>query len=584
MISRAPRVQRPEVAVSAATRRPFASRLRVPRRVLAAASKDGEGKDTATKPTSSAQETTKETKDENPLERLTSLAGGLKIDTSSGSFPGIPKKNIDAYTEWRAVYKSLKDFGLESVSAEEASSLVAANKAVILDVRTDLFFDKQHAEPSVNVPYFDRVRGNPGSLGANQTWSRAVKRLLLGPNTTVKNDSFVDDVKAAVGSDKTVIVCCTTGGTIKSIFGRKKEREDSYVDSQRAFGRDSLSLRAANDLIEAGLTNVKHLEGGLAAWTAEELPVVGTSIKKEVKEEKKEDSEEEEADPNAWSAVHASLVAAEVPSVKVLDAYKLADSGAAMIVDVNSLRAYDAENIQDSVNVPFVRKVEVNGWRVAGGLSGLGSSEEYVESDPNFLSTFEKTGVGKKDTMVIVTCSRGGTLKTETVSEKGRIFKDPQLRFGRESQSLRAISALLGAGYENVAHLEGGNAAWRVKKLPMNRKFNGKEKQKIEGQDAVGWRVAIWFFELEQYFNGEIKSFDEKSGKYVVQFDGLEKNAIVDKSRIKWLSKTGGERQNEVVGGPEALKKAEQQRKLVLPAVVFIALATSILTGLASKV
>ena len=254
MISRAPRVQRPEVAVSAATRRPFASRLRVPRRVLAAASKDGEGKDTATKPTSSAQETTKETKDENPLERLTSLAGGLKIDTSSG----IPKKNIDAYTEWRAVYKSLKDFGLESVSAEEASSLVAANKAVILDVRTDLFFDKQHAEPSVNVPYFDRVRGNKGG-------SFAVKRLLLGPNTTVKNDSFVDDVKAAVGSDKTVIVCCTTGGTIKSIFGRKKEREDSYVDSQRAFGRDSLSLRAANDLIEAGLTNVKHLEGGLAA-------------------------------------------------------------------------------------------------------------------------------------------------------------------------------------------------------------------------------------------------------------------------------------------------------------------------------
>jgi len=565
MISRAPRVQRPEVAVSAATRRPFASRLRVPRRVLAAASKDGEGKDTATKPTSSAQETTKETKDENPLERLTSLAGGLKIDTSSG----IPKKNIDAYTEWRAVYKSLKDFGLESVSAEEASSLVAANKAVILDVRTDLFFDKQHAEPSVNVPYFDRVRGNKGG-------SFAVKRLLLGPNTTVKNDSFVDDVKAAVGSDKTVIVCCTTGGTIKSIFGRKKEREDSYVDSQRAFGRDSLSLRAANDLIEAGLTNVKHLEGGLAAWTAEELPVVGTSIKEEVKEEKK-------ADPNAWPAVHASLVAAEVPSVKVLDAYKLADSGAAVIVDVSFGKNYDTEHIQDSVNVPFVRKVETTGLRVAGGLKSLGSSGEALEKDPAFLKSFEKC-VEKKDTMVIVTCSRGGTLKTETVSERGKVFKDPQLRFGRESQSLRAISALLGAGYENVAHLEGGNAAWRVKKLPMNGKLVSRKQGNIEGQDAVGWRVGIWSMDQEKYFNGEIKSFDEKSGKYVVQFDGLEKNAIVDKSRIKWLSKTGGERQNEVVGGPEALKKAEQQRKLVLPAVVFIALATSILTGLASKV
>ena len=191
----------------------------------------------------------------------------------------------------------------------------------------------------------------------------------------------------------------------------------------------------------------------------------------------------------------------------------------------------------------IVRKVETTGLRVAGGLKSLGSSGEALDKDPAFLKSFEKC-VEKKDTMVIVTCSRGGTLKTETVSERGKVFKDPQLRFGRESQSLRAISALLGAGYENVAHLEGGNAAWRVKKLPMNRKFNGKEKQKIEGQDAVGWRVAIWFFELEQYFNGEIKSFDEKSGKYVVQFDGLEKNAIVDKSRIKWLSKTGGERQN----------------------------------------
>ena len=538
MISRAPRVQRPEVAVSAATRRPFASRLRVPRRVLAAASKDGEGKDTATKPTSSAQETTKETKDENPLERLTSLAGGLKIDTSSGSFPGIPKKNIDAYTEWRAVYKSLKDFGLESVSAEEASSLVAANKAVILDVRTDLFFDKQHAEPSVNVPYFDRVRGNPGSLGANQTWSRAVKRLLLGPNTTVKNDSFVDDVKAAVGSDKTVIVCCTTGGTIKSIFGRKKEREDSYVDSQRAFGRDSLSLRAANDLIEAGLTNVKHLEGGLAAWTAEELPVVGTSIKKEVKEEKKEDSEEEEADPNAWPAVHASLVAAEVPSVEVLDAYKLADSGAAVIVDVSFGKNYDTEHIQDSVNVPFVRKVETKGLRVAGGLKSLGSSGEALEKDPAFLKSSEKC-VEKKDTMVIVTCSRGGTLKTETVSERGKVFKDPQLRFGRESQSLRAISALLGAGYENVAHLEGGNAAWRVKKLPMNGKLVSRKQGNIEGQDAVGWRVGIWSMDQEKYFNGEIKSFDEKSGKHLVKYDSGEQRLMtIEQSKTKWLSKS----------------------------------------------
>ena len=124
------------------------------------------------------------------------FGGGVKIKE-----PGIAKDNIDAFTEWRAAFKKLKDFGLKSISAKNASDLVKGNKAIILDVRTGAFYNKEHAKGSANVPYFEKVKGSSG------------KRLFLGSNTTEKNADFVKDVEdtLGLGFGKTIIVCCSTG-------------------------------------------------------------------------------------------------------------------------------------------------------------------------------------------------------------------------------------------------------------------------------------------------------------------------------------------------------------------------------------
>ena len=43
----------------------------------------------------------------------------------------------------------------------------------------------------------------------------------------------------------------------------------------------------------------------------------------------------------------------------------------------------------------------------------------------------------------------------------------------------------------------------------------------------------------EKYFNGEIKSFDEKSGKHLVKYDSGEQRLMtIEQSKTKWLSKS----------------------------------------------
>lgn len=64
----------------------------------------------------------------------------------------------------------------------------------------------------------------------------------------------------------------------------------------------------------------------------------------------------------------------------------------------------------------------------------------------------------------------GGTLSTKVeVAHKVKTYevKDPDRAFGRESRSLKAAHALLMAGCNNLAHLEGGIQQWRHQGYPM---------------------------------------------------------------------------------------------------------------------
>jgi hypothetical protein len=67
-------------------------------------------------------------------------------------------------------------------------------------------------------------------------------------------------------------------------------------------------------------------------------------------------------------------------------------------------------------------------------------------------------------------CDIGGTLSTKVeVAHKKKDYevKDPDRAFGRESRSLKAAHALLMAGFNNLAHLEGGLQQWRHQGFPM---------------------------------------------------------------------------------------------------------------------
>ena len=458
---------------------------------------------------------------------------------------------------WANVHKALTDFGLKSISAKEASALASSKEAVIMDVRAGAVYEKEHSNPSVSVPYFDRVKGSRGKAG---------KRIFLGPNTTQKNMNFVKDAQASLASGsegKTIIVCCSTGGTIENKI--KKRDGSSVVDSQRPFGSESLSLRAADELIKAGFKNVLHLEGGFPAWISEGLPTDGFNTK-ELKVKK---PEEKKVDPYAWPNVHASLVAAGIDSLDAADASKLVDSGEAVIVDVGTVKKYEDEHVLGSINVPFLRKIETKGLKVAGGVSSLGSSDDALERNPDFLEAFKKSVGDKK---VIVTCLRGGTLRTEVVSKRGKVFKDPQLKYGRDSESLRAISELLGAGYKNISHLDGGNSYWKLDKLPMSGGFLNK----IQGEDAVGWRVAVYFDEQDKYYKGQITSYDAASGMYMVKYDylgedGQEVEVSLDQNRTKWLNKVTSEgklkplENGRYPTGRNIRIRKEEEKKLFLP-------------------
>ncbi len=62
-----------------------------------------------------------------------------------------------------------------------------------------------------------------------------------------------------------VIIACAVGGTLDTIV-RVASTGKSAKDPDRAFGRETRSLKACYELMQAGWSNVVHLKGGLSSW------------------------------------------------------------------------------------------------------------------------------------------------------------------------------------------------------------------------------------------------------------------------------------------------------------------------------
>jgi len=174
------------------------------------------------------------------------------------------------YIIWPAVYGVLCSRGLKSISPEEAKTQMDQG-AVLLDIREDVEFKEYHAAGAAHVPLFEKLDPPNTPLGLFYKLGYA----LVGVTPTDYNPNFAAQVLQTAGSkDRPIIVHCGYGGYLDQTTKTRLDKyPDGYRDPERAFGWESRSLRAAFELMNAGFTNVVHLEGGLGRWRAKGLGI-----------------------------------------------------------------------------------------------------------------------------------------------------------------------------------------------------------------------------------------------------------------------------------------------------------------------
>lgn len=191
------------------------------------------------------------------------------LDFGNSEFdPTVVPKSGEAYTLWPMVHSELKDRKLKSLSNEEALKRQKRG-AVIVDVREERQFNAQHIEGAVNVPLFRPVMGNsPFDI------AKKLAMAAFAMQATERNPAFKDLAKEVLPKNKDLIVVCAIGGTLDTVVKREtKYRKVEYSDPERAFGRESRSLKACFELYEAGFKKVNHLSKGLNQWRSDDFPM-----------------------------------------------------------------------------------------------------------------------------------------------------------------------------------------------------------------------------------------------------------------------------------------------------------------------
>jgi rhodanese-related sulfurtransferase len=89
-----------------------------------------------------------------------------------------------------------------------------------------------------------------------------------------RDPDFAQNVIDKYGKAGKVIIACDIGGTLKTTTEVAHKKKDYEVkDPERAFGRESRSLKAVHELMTAGMSNILHLEGGIQQWRYQGFPM-----------------------------------------------------------------------------------------------------------------------------------------------------------------------------------------------------------------------------------------------------------------------------------------------------------------------
>ncbi|XP_062120023.1 rhodanese-like domain-containing protein 14, chloroplastic [Humulus lupulus] len=161
-----------------------------------------------------------------------------------------------AEEDWKIKREKLLEKRVRSVDAKEAFRLQKENNFVILDVRPEADFKEAHPPGAINVQIYRLIK----EWTAWDIARRAAFAFFGIFAGTEENPEFIPIVESNIKKDAKIIVACSTGGTMKPTQNLPE-------------GQQSRSLIAAYLLVLNGYANVYHLEGGLYAWSKEDLPI-----------------------------------------------------------------------------------------------------------------------------------------------------------------------------------------------------------------------------------------------------------------------------------------------------------------------
>mmetsp|Transcript_16381 Transcript_16381/g.49101 ORF Transcript_16381/g.49101 Transcript_16381/m.49101 type:complete len:271 (-) Transcript_16381:272-1084(-) len=248
-----------------AQRRPFAGASLLQRQKQSTSLRASSKEDTATesKPASDAAKPQMGFRWDGTLQRWqTDKRVGAQV---WDNVPMMETKTGGNYVIWPVVWQTLTNAGLKSVDAEEAKKLLEGG-AVMVDIRTPDNFASERIPGAVNVPLFVPVEGT-------ETFDRIKKFVMataFAMQATERNKKFAEAAAEALPKkSQQIIVYCNRGGRLQT---GKKGRRGTFDDKDLSFGIESRSLKGCYELMQAGYTNVVHLDGGISTWRFKKNP------------------------------------------------------------------------------------------------------------------------------------------------------------------------------------------------------------------------------------------------------------------------------------------------------------------------